>query len=216
MKYTKIEDLTVGQFQQLHAIHVSSDDDLEKAISSISVLTGLPRWEVEELPLKTFKDLSREIGILFSSPPQAKPKVLKKVRVNGQRYAVILNARKLTLGQYSDLQHFLKQGNMIDNMHKLMACLLVPIRFNPLNILGKYDGANHEKIAEGILSLKFSDVNNTCVFFSKLWNNSIEAIAGYLKKEMMLAMKKNTKSQLSQTDLQTLLDGFIMQSKLPI
>lgn len=211
MEYTKIDNLTVGQYQELYNIHTSQDDDIDKAVASIALITGKPRWEVEELPLGQFTRISKEISLLFSNP-QIKTKVVKYVRVNGKKYAVILDARKLKYGQYVDLQHFLK-GNMIENLHKLMACLLVPVKYSPLNIKGKYDGENHEKIAEGVQLLKFSEVHSTCVFFSKVWNNSIKAIEGYLIKEMMKEMKtRNLPEIITTTDLQNYLAGYTMPS----
>lgn len=210
MNYIKIDNLTVGQYQELYSIHTSQDDDIDKVIASVAILTGKPRWEVEEMSLKAFTESSRDITALFLNP-QIKEKVVKSVRVNGKKYAVILNARKLSYGQYVDIQHFLK-GNMIDNLHKLMACLLVPVKYGFLK--GKYDGENHEKIAEGIRALKFYEVHSTCIFFSKLWNLSIKAIQEYLTKELTKAMKtKNLPEIITTTDLQRLLDGYLTLSR---
>lgn len=209
MNYTKIENLTVGQYQELYKIHKSTDEDIDKAIASVAILTDKTRWEVEELPLMDFTGMSKEISILFSNP-EVKSKVVKSVRINGKKYVVILNPRKLSAGQYIDLQTFLK-GNLIENLHRLMASLLIQVKYSPLNIRGKYDGENHEKIAEGIQSLKFSEIHSTCVFFSKLWTASIKAMETYLKKEW----KKKTKNQMNPPlmDLQALMAGFTVPSK---
>lgn len=210
MKYTKIESLTVGQYQDLYKIHTSQDDDIDKAVASISILTGKPRWEVEDMPMPEFKSISREISILFSNP-LIKEKVVKSVKVNGKRYAVILDPKKLCAGQYIDLQHFLKQ-NMVENLHKLMACLLVPVKYGIFK--HKYDGENHEKISEGIQNLSYIEVYSTCVFFSKLWNNSIQAIGTYLVKEMNKKLKTKSQPQIvTETDLWNYLGGSTMPSR---
>jgi hypothetical protein len=54
-------NLTVGQYQQLYAIAKSDDDELEKSAQSISVITGRPVSEVEEMPLNEFNALNRKI-----------------------------------------------------------------------------------------------------------------------------------------------------------
>lgn len=218
MKYSKIDDLTLGQYQELYTIHTSTDDDLDKAIASVAVLTGKTRWEVEEMPLPQFKQMAKEISILFLNP-KTSDKTVRRVKVNGKKYAVILDARKLSSGQYIDLQHFLgkkpdgTQMNMIDNMHKIMASLLVPIKFG---MRGKYNGANHEAIAEGVQSLKFMDVQSTCVFFSKLWNRLIENIRGSALKEYRKMIRKSKDPfpvQMTETDLLNIMDGFTMPSR---
>lgn len=210
MKYTKIENLTVGQYQELYKIHTSQDDDIDKAVASISILTGKPRWDVEEMPMAQFTSISQEIAILFSNPT-IKPRVVKSVKIEKQKYAVILDPKKLSTGQYIDLQHFLKE-NMVENLHKLMACLLIPVNY--LSIKGKYDGENHEKISEGVQNLKYVEIYSTCVFFSTLWTRSIKAIGTYLAKQMNREMKsRNLDPILTETDLWNYLAGYTTLSK---
>ena len=213
MKYdTRIENLTVGQYQDLYKIHTSQDDDIDKAIASVSILTGLPRWDVEELPMPEFTAMSREISVLFSNPV-VKEKVVKSVKVNGKKYSVILDPKKLCAGQYIDLQHFLKQ-NMVENIHKLMACIIVPAKRWPWDDKPKYDGENHEKIAEGIQNLSYIEIYSTCLFFSKLWNSSIKAIGTYLIREMNKEMKrKNQNPIVTEMDLWNYLAGSTMLSR---
>lgn len=198
-----LQKLTVGEYQQLYTIHTSTDDEIDKAVLSVAILTGKTRWDVEEMPLDQFREISRSISILFSgeSEPQ-KPK--NYIKVNGKTYKICLNPRKLSAGQYIDLQHFLK-GNMIDNLHKLMACLLVPRKFFGV---GKYDGENHEQISAGIQNCNYAAIHATCVFFLTLWNLSIKAITPYLTSQIL------EKTTLNQTDLQNIMDGFLMHPPL--
>lgn len=202
-----LSKLTVGEYQQLYSIHKSDDDEVDKSIQSVSILTGLTRWEVEDMDLSEFRAMAREISILFGGHViESRPKTTLKI--NGKWYYVCLNVRHLTAGQYIDLQHFLK-GNMIDNLHKLMACLLVPVKkYWFYKAKGKYDGENHEKISEGIQDLNFIDVHATCVFFLALWNNSIKAIQGYLTNQL-----KKTGKNLPEMDLEKIMGGYIMPSK---
>lgn len=202
-----LNNLTVGEYQELYKIHKSKDDELEKSIQSVAVITGKTRWEVEEMDLTAFNEQARIISILFSTPvSQTKPKL--KVKVNGKNYRVCLNPRKISFGQYVDIQHFLK-GNMIDNLHKLFACILVPYKFMKQ---GKYDGANHEQIAEGVLSMNFQDIHSTCVFFLNLWNRSIEATVLYLKNQWNKEMKE-TSLPFPEAILQSITDGSTMLSQ---
>lgn len=201
----RFEKLTVGQYQELYQIHTGSDEDIEKAIASIACITGKPRWEVEAMELDKFKEKAAEVAILFTPVLEdRKPKT--KIKINGKKYRICLNPRKLTAGQYIDLQHFLKDGQIIRDLHKLMACLVTPIRFLRK---GKYDGENHNKVAEGLINCNFSEVHSTCVFFLNLWNHSIKAITPYLSRELL---KKVKNPIMREMDLQKLMDGFTMQN----
>lgn len=197
-----LSNLTVDQYQHLYAIHRSTDDEVDKAIHSVAILTEKTREQVEDMPLDEFREVSKAIAIIFSGPQeQSKPR--SKIKVLGKNYSVCLNPRKITAGQYIDLQHFLKY-DMIENLHKIMACLLVPYKFWGN---GKYDAENHEIISEGVLDCKFSDIHGTCVFFLLLWSNSIKAITPFLSKEIQ------KKTMLSQMDLQSIMDGSIMLNR---
>lgn len=201
MKYARFKQLTVAQYQELYNINRSDADDLDKAIQSVGVLTGLASWQVEDLPLDEFTKISREIGIIFSYETIIKTRLQRTFLISGKRYQVIYNVRKLTAGQYIDIQTFLS-GNPVENLHKIMACLVVPYKIFGQ---GKYDSENHEKIAEGIQDLNFCEVNAVCVFFSELWNNSIRALEPYLLQEI-----QKTGTSLSMTDLQSIMAGSIM------
>lgn len=199
-----LQKLSVGEYQELYSIHTSDGDITEKAILTISILTGTPRWEVEEMELQKFRDLSREINILFDGGG-AIPRPRQYITVGGQRYKICLNPRKITAGQYVDLQHFLK-GNIIEHLHQLMACLLVPrYRFGRT---GKYNGENHEAISTAVKACNFSEVHATCVFFLMLWNNSIKALEPYLKKELMKKSPANQEAILMS--LRNITDGSII------
>lgn len=197
-----LSKLTVGEYQQLYSIHTSKDDEIDKAVQSVAILTGKARWEVEEMDFNEFSRVTKEIAILFT-PQEGKPTT--SIRINKKRYSVVLNPRKISFGQYIDLQHFLK-GNLIENLHKIMACLVVPKK---LFGRGKYDGENHEIISKGIQDCNFIDVQSTCVFFSLLWSHSIKATIPYLKQEM-----KKKKVNLPETALQNIMDGFLTPPQL--
>jgi len=191
-----LSKLSVGEYQQLYSIQKSKDDDIDKAIASVSIITGKPRWEVEDIPLIQFAEISRSVAALFTTP-LAPQKPQDYILISGQKYRVILDPKHLTAGQYIDLQHFLK-GDIIDNLHKLMACIVIPAK-------GKYDGENHEKISQAIQDCNFIEVHATCVFFSTLWTNSIKAISPYLIREMSKMDPK-----LKEIDLESIMDGFSM------
>jgi hypothetical protein len=189
--------LTVGEYQQLYAIHTSKEDELDRAVMSVAIITGKPRWEVEDMDLDKFRDISRSIVVLFtgmSAPEQP----ITGIELNGKRYKVCLNPRKIKYSQYVDIQGFLK-GGIIENLHKLFASLLVDSK-------GKYSGEDHEEIATAIQECNFSVIHSTCVFFSLLWNNSIKALVPFLNEEI----RKTQTNLLNGMSLQNITDGYLI------
>jgi len=205
MKYKVFNELTVAEYQELYNINRSDTEEIDKAIQSVAVLTGLASWQVEDLALEDFNKVSREIAVIFSAQVVT-AKLRRTFLINGKRFRVIYNPRKLSAGQYIDFQTFLSAGNTIENLHKLIACIIVPYkRFGK----GRYDSENHEKIAEGVQDLNFCQINAVCVFFLELWKLSIRALEPYLLRQLN---QKEMASPWTKADLQKIMDGFLMQS----
>lgn len=209
MKYTTFSELTVGQYQELYRIHTSKDDDLDKVIQSIAILTGTTPKQVEEMTLPEFNLVSLELAVIFSGQ-QSKIKPPRFLKLHGKKYAVEYNVRKLNAGQYIEIQAWLKDGKMIENMHKVIASLIYPVNFWTK---GKNDSAEHEINSELILDCNYLQVQSICVFFSLLWNASIKALVPYLKKDLMRKIPNNQQKEVTAA-LQIALDGSLMQDKL--
>lgn len=204
MDYKRFHQLTVAEYQQLYTISRSDDDDIEKSIQLVSVLTGKPRWDVENISVQEFRTISAEIAVILSA--QSTSTIPKRIiKLKGKKYLVEHNPRKISAGQYITLQHFLK-GNMIDNLHSLFACLLTPYK---LFGKGKHNGADHELISIAIQDLNFCHVHATCVFFLTLYEKSMTAIRDYLEIQARKGKKPEMPKELM--DLWKLTDGYIMQ-----
>lgn len=193
MNYTTFDTLTVGQAQQIVEISKSDDDDID--VQYVSLLTGLTREQVYEMYLPEFNKVCREAAQVFSHQIKGTPK--RSVRINGKKYRIVYDCKKLTPGQYISIQHWIK-GGTIENMHRIFASLIYPVT---LWGRGKPPAEEHEEIAMAVQDMNFKTVYSACVFFSLLWNNSIKALADYLESEM--PMEKEVRSLL-----RTALDGY--------
>lgn len=203
--------LTVGQYQELYRIHKSDMDTVDKTVASVSLLTGTPRWEVEECSLRDLNAKAAEIVRLFTEQTPL-PKIKSRVKLNGQLYELTLDANKITAGQYIDLQYFISQG-VIVNLHRIIACLLTPIKkYGPYVVRGRYNGEKHESVAEAVLGMNFLQANAVSVFFLNLWNNTIVAMEDYLVEEVM----KKMGTEVSREGLADIMHGFLMQNEYPI
>jgi len=203
------EKLTLWEYQELYKIHntkAETDEQiLDRAIETLSILEGKSRQEIEDRPYQELLKKSKDVSILFSVAPNlGKPSPY--LRIGGQLYKVCLNPRKLTTGQFTDVQGFLKRGR-VENLHKVIASIVRPVS-GFFRKEGKYDAENHEVIAEEILDVNIMKILAISGFFLRLWNSSIKALVPYLEKQI------RTTTSLSETDLQTIMDGYTQLTRL--
>lgn len=210
MKYATFQTLTLRQYQQLYAIHTSDGDDMDKIIQSVCILANKTEREVEEMQLADFNKVSSEIAKIFSHESiKYKPKPF--ITIGGKKYGIICQPSTLSTGQYIEIQTWMR-SNLIENMNKIMASLVYPVKgVWPFLWRGKYNAEHHPVTSEQILDCNFQQVHSTCVFFLKLWKGSIKALVPYLEKEL-------SKKGVNQTQIQTILrhasDGFLTSNEL--
>lgn len=208
MKYTTFQSLTVGQYQELFRIHTSKDEELDKIIQSVAILTNTTPKQVEEMTLVDFNHSSSELAVIFSGDniPVKPPRTLI---LNGKKYGIEYNVRNLTAGQYIEIQTWIKDGKMIENMHKVIASIIYPKSFWSK---GKNEPEKHEINSELVLDCNFLQVQAITVFFSLLWNNSIKALEAYLTKDIARKIQKKDQEQVMKA-LRKGLDGSIMPAR---
>jgi hypothetical protein len=181
-------DITVGQFIDLHSLSKQKDsDELDQAEQAVAIMYGLTGREVEELPMQTFNKLAAHCTKIMTSKIEGS---VKKVIQGGKnKYRVIYNPRKLVHRQFVEVHHF--SNEMMDNIHNIMASIVMPI--GKFGIAKKNTAEAHTEIANDLLESSIVDVYHSCVFFCKLYLNSLVHIQGYLVHEMM--KKGATKEQ---------------------
>jgi hypothetical protein len=188
-----IEEITVGQYQELYAIQKSDLDELDKITESVSVLSGKTIRELDEMPVIEFNKLSQKLTEALSREiPKTNPK--KFIECEKSVYGICYEPSKLNRGQYVTALHFMG-GDIISNCHLIIAS----ITYNPKT--KKHESENHALIAEDIKSAKFIDVYAACVFFCNLLKNSIYSLRGYLEKEASRKGVNKEKVQKVLTDL---------------
>lgn len=196
MKYTTFQTLTVRQYQELYAIHTGKDEDIDKIIQSVCVLTGLTEKGVEAMSIPDFNKVSSELSVIFRDKFNAKPKPF--IEIAGKKYMIIYNPADLSAGQYIEIQSWCN-ANLIDNIPKIMASLVYPEK-------GVYDSKNHRFLSEAILDCNFIEVYAVCLFFSTLWKNSIVSLGDYLERNIQGKIQKDRLKII----LGSLTDGYTM------
>src|ERR1044072_182683 len=177
------EDVTVGQFMDLQTLakrEADPDNQYEKAENAISIFYGLTPKQIDELPTPEFNAMAKHCAELMKMPLDGKPQRI--IFANGKRYEIIYDPKQLRHRQFVEIQHFVSNG-MFENIHNILASIVMPIGRFGRRI--KNTAELHDEISNDMLDAKITDVYNTCVFFCKLYLNSLLHIRGYLVHKMM-------------------------------
>lgn len=204
--------LSIKQFQELYFIAKSEDEDSDKALKMVGVVTGLIPEKVELIEHEKFnkicKDISKKFEFLSISADKNKCK--KYIKANGRRYKINYHIDKnpMNAGKYVEAVTFGK--DIIDNMHKLLATMAEPMRWSWGKMKWVKVDMNHEDIANNMESADFEVGYNAVLFFCLLFTASIQATLPYLTKQMkMKGVEENTIQELLNNSM-SILDGLPM------
>jgi hypothetical protein len=105
--------MTLKQYQRIAGFYNQSDDEITQVALIVCDMFGFSHDEVDNMQPKTF--------IKYSNKVTKKFKKLGKKPYFG-RLKLQTDAKKITLGQFIEVQHFLKLGE-IDAMHMVTASI---------------------------------------------------------------------------------------------
>lgn len=136
---TDINKLPLGKYIELKATLQKEQDELEKYIDILALLTDKPVIYFEELPGNKLKNHLARLGLLLESKERAKVKSF--IWVNGKRYRAT-KENELSTSQYTAQKTY--EADFYNNVHMMCAILFLS---NPLFRKPKLDVNNIEKIA---------------------------------------------------------------------
>jgi len=210
--------LTIHKFQQLNEIANSDLNDIEKSSRLVQTFCNMTEDQVDAMSLHRFNDLCNKINNFFNLKQieldRAKP--VNLIKVNGRTYNIIYDATRLPFnaGRYVEIATF--SNDILGNMHKIMASIVIPVRFSFTKMRYVEVKMEHEDIADQMLDANFKDCYHAMVFFWAVFNLIIKSMMPYLEME---AVKKGANPEAVTTTLiglQKILDGFTMPRWLRI
>ena len=146
IKLTELEGLT--QAQETKALINTLSDIPEKLISKLS------------LP-----DITVILSRIAQIQQEKNNELVKVIEVDGKEYGFHPSLSDITLGEFADLEHFIKQG-VQDNLPEIMAILYRPIveKEGDAYIIEAYDGKIDVR-AEKFKKMSAEQVESSLVFF---------------------------------------------------
>ena len=154
-------DVTLETWLKL--IDFESGTKTEEATETIVALSDIPRKLVKELALSDVAVIMSRIGEL-----QAKQdtELKRLIVINGVEYGFMPDLDSITLGQYADIETFIKNG-IETNLPELMAVLYSPVKEkkNDIYIVDAYDGDIRLR-AEEMKKMSSEQVQGALIFFT--------------------------------------------------
>ena len=159
----------------------------EEATETIAALSDIPKQLVKELALSDVAVIMSKIAEL-----QAKQDTTLKriIEINDVEYGFHPDLNKITLGEYADIEQFIKNG-IETNLPELMAILYRPIKYKKENIyiIDAYDGEITMRTEE-MKQMTAEQVQSALVFFYHLGKVLSVILPSYLMDRL-----KETKTQ---------------------
>ena len=142
----KLEAIKLRQYQEYLKIQKDNKDteDNGNFLNSkcIQIFCGLTLKESYNLPVKMFDGVLNQIGTCF----EEKTPLIKEFSMTGSNdvevsFGMIPSLDEMTFGEYVDLENFISDW---DTMHKAMAVLYRPIKYNNNGkyLIEDYDGSD--------------------------------------------------------------------------
>ena len=169
------QDLNLFQYQQLvNAFKI--DDDIDKTVKLISIITGNTENEVLSMSIADFNKAKESLNFLAE---EIEGKPVKYINVNGKRYKCIYDVRNIPAARYVESKVY--GADLVTNIHKLAATMVMPMKKTLFGWrLDKYDASKHEEYAQDMLEARFVDVYHSAIFFLSVFLNLIKCSEDFL------------------------------------
>ena len=188
----KLEAIKLRQYQEYLKIQKENEDveDSGNFLNSkcIQIFCGLTLKESYNLPVKMFDGVLKQIGKCFEEPTP----LIKEFSMTGSNgvevsFGMIPSLDEMTFGEYVDLESFMSDW---DSMHKAMAVLYRPIKYNNNGkyLIEDYDGT--DRYWEVMKDAPVNVALGAMVFFYRLGKKLCKYTMDYL----LLQQKQNQTS----------------------
>ena len=175
-------DVTLEKW--LKVIDAETGSQTEQAEETIAALSDMPKKLVKELALRDVAIIMGKIADLQSKQDT----VLKKVvEINGVEYGMHPDLSEITLGEYADIESFIKDG-LENNMPEIMSVLFRPViekseSNSEAYTIEAYDG-NITIRTEEFKKMSAEQVQAALFFFSNLGKGLLRTLPSFLMEQI--------------------------------
>jgi hypothetical protein len=193
----KWEDVTIDTYSKLMTF--TNGTKSSEALATLTELSNIPKELLNQLELKHIVLMLEKLSHLQSQEDTTLKNIIE---INGVEYGFMPDLDSISLGQYADIETFIKNG--IDkNLPELMAVLYSPIKLkkNDIYIIEPYDGDIRLR-AEEMKQMSATQVHSALVFFYHFGSVLLT-----IMQLSLIEVLQGMKTQLQVNPLQTNGDG---------
>ena len=182
----KWEDVTLEKWLKL--IEIKTDKKALEAIENISTLSNIPKDLIRQLSVSAVAEIMKNISKM---QVEASSNLVNIIEVDGREYGFIPNLDHITIGEFADIEMFIKNG-LEKHMPEIMAVLYRPVisKKNEAYTIIAYDGEITLRDEE-FKKMKAEQVQSALVFFYNLGNELLKTSQLYLMEEAKRLLKSN-------------------------
>ena len=184
------EEVTLEKWLKL--IDFASETKTKEAEETIAALSTIPKQLIKQLELK---DVVAIMSKLTEFQQKQNSSLKRIIEIDGKRYGFHPDLDSITLGEWADLETFIKQ-DIEKNLPEVMAILYRPITEETdsgVYTIAAYDG-NITIRAEQMKKMSAEQVQSAVVFFWHLGNVLLMTLPSFLMerlKEMKMQSQQN-------------------------
>jgi len=173
------KDVTLEKWLRL--IDFETGTKTEEATETIAALSNIPKQLIKELALKDVAVLMSKIAKLQQKQDT---KLKNIIEIEGVEYGFMPDLDSISLGQYADLETFIKNG-VEKHLPEIMAVLYAPIKEkkNDIYIVDAYDG-NIRLRAEEMKKMSAEQVQSALVFFYTFGKELSTILPSFLMEQL--------------------------------
>ena len=185
-------DVTLDKWMQL--VNSKTDSKAKEAEVTIEALSDIPKELINQLDLS---DVSIIMSALGEMQGKKEAQLDKTFEIDGIEYGMHPNLDNLTLGEYADLETFIKNG-VENHLPEVMAVLFRPIkeRNGEAYVIEAYDGEIALRTEE-MKKMSAEQVQSALVFFCHLGAALSRTLPSFLIQQSREVMRK-LKTEISQ------------------
>jgi hypothetical protein len=183
-------DVTLEKWLKL--IEFQTGSKTKEAEETIAAMSDIPKQLIRELSLKDVAVIMSKIAELQAGQDSSLKRIIE---IDDIEYGFHPNLDDITLGEYADLETFIKMG-IEKHLPEVMAILYRPIieKENEVYSIQAYDGKLTIR-AEKMKKMKAEQVQSALVFFYNFVNALSETSGSYLTKKLK-AMKTQSSAKV--------------------
>lgn len=175
------KDITIEKFIQLQAVTAIEKDPFERTLSTLAVLKGIKKKELDAMPLNQLNKELKEMSFLDSALPE---KIHMNFKVKGRTFRSCTDISKINTAQYIELMDYAKE-NPMTHIHEFMAIMCDEVQgWGYMKWKVPYSGeAQKEKAKLFYQHLTIDIAYPQALFFCNVLNNLMPSMQTFLKRQ---------------------------------